>query len=337
MNVFFWNRDTSYGVEYTGQIFIEILKRTKGIDNIDIYASQCGMEIKSVDFSPYDLILLNDFDDGHYFETLNRINLPVINLAAGGITHGDPECVTSVLDFNLSFTTHHAQLLKKRKRMEFVSSNIWENITPWEDRSDDILYIGRLNERKILPNFISFIRKQNKKIKFYGPMVDESYYEKHKDVIDYQGMVSRKDLLQVYNEHKFLWLFSLDECLSMTIREGLACGCIPIVLNNNHYVSCLSGLLHEILPFDNSFDTIEDIIKDINFKMLLHPLTKEYIKQFLSFDRMILTFFSEIEMIMDCNLEFCCTHETPTNHIGSDSRSEKYLYSTSINWEKINV
>ena len=65
-NVLFMNRNSGAGVEFEGNLFIEILQRVIGIDNIDVYSIQCQNHFKEFDFSTYDLIILNDLSVDEY-------------------------------------------------------------------------------------------------------------------------------------------------------------------------------------------------------------------------------------------------------------------------------
>ncbi len=347
MKILFYNRDTGAAIESTGEFFIDLLSRVEEITEIDVIRTQDMNIFCRVDFSKYDLIFLNDITHSpKVIDLFTGIKTPVVNIVFGmGGTDIGP--IDLYLDYNVQYTTlivGKCCITDKIKNIKIITGNLWENYKPWEERSDDILYISRFNKQKIIPGFIDYIRKQNKKIKFYGLINDQDYYEENKDDIDYRGYVNRKDLIEIYNNHKYIFLFSITECLSFTIREALLCGTYPIVLDTVGYTTDLEGY---ILAYNKDSlipKKVEDIYSKINYKLHNHHTVKNYLKELFSFDKTIITFLTELEILLKKDLTFNnnVKNETKINYLGPErlKREDGFdnIYTNDvIDWSKVKI
>ena len=335
MNVLFMNRDSGGGVEFEGNIFIDILKRTVGIDSIDIYKSQCRNYFKNFDFSVYDLIILNDIQNIQHkgSNTLN-VNKSVFNINFGG--RGNRSRVIDILlDLNLPYTFHCVTNTTNHYPINFISGNIWNSYNKWKDRSNDILYIARLCESKILPSFLDYVRSIDKKIDFYGMITDKEYYNKNKDVINYKGYVNHIDLLKVYNNYKNIYLFSSTECLSMTLREAILCGTVPIVFDDINYTKAVEDY---IIKFKKEKDIYNYPISKNSYS-LRKKIDEEqiYLNNYFSFDKMILDFIFYLRGLLLRDFKFNKNYRSKIKVLQERQNKGKFYASDSVNWDNVKL
>lgn len=331
MKVLFMNRNSGAGVEFEGNIFIEILKRIVGIDYIDIYQTQCRQKLASFNFSPYDLIITNDLNFDEQYNNVLNIGTPVINISFSG-GGGNSEIIDLIYDLNFYYTINYDNEINNYISLNFISGNIWKSYKKWENRSDQILYIARLHPNKIIPEFIEILRKDNRTIDFYGPISDNEYYENNKDVIKYKGFVNHKELVDIYNNYKYLYLFSITECLSMTLREALLCGTVPIVYDNCNYTEPLNGYIVKFtdFPIDNLFSDYSYMSKLIFSKM-------DFLKRKFSFERLILDFLMPLRGLLLKDLKFNKNHINKVNYVNGQNEDRMKYEDDAINWNNINL
>jgi len=328
MNVLFMNRNCGAGVEFEGNLFVEILERTKGIDNLDVYRIQCRNTLEHFDFKPYDLIIVNDGTlDAQYDRKFEGCK--VVNISFGGSGRNSP-AVDMVFDLNLPYTMKCEKHILNYLPLNFISGNIWRSKVPWESRSDGILYISRLCPSKIVPEFLLHCRKYGKKVEFYGPIMDQDYYEEWKDTIDYKGFVSHKELLDVYNSYKAVYLWSETECLSMTIREAILCGTVPVIYDNDGYSTFVKDYVIASNDRNNMLFATESLRKDIADKM-----SRDYrnLSNMLSFDKLVLDFIYGLRGLTLKDLRFDKYHRNKVNELHKVGENVYTL--DSINWEVV--
>jgi len=333
-NVLFMNRNTGAGVEFEGNIFINILQRTIGVDNIDIYSSQCKNELGKYDLSPYDLIILNDFNINNYIE-FNDLDIPIININFGG-TGNRSESIDIVLDLNILYTSYYEKYMWNYYPINFISGNIWKKYKEWNQRSNNILYVARLSPTKITPEFLNYVKGLGKTIDFYGPITDKQYYEENKDVINYKGYVSHKELVDVYNRYKTIYLYSTTECLSMTLREAILCGTVPIVYDDCNYTKSIENYIFKhqgIIPGQEVMLEIAEEIHDYIEK------NRHFLENYFSFDKMILDFIFCIRGLTLKDLKFNKNHNVKVNQLHDTRIDDVYAYEndTAINWNNVNI
>ena len=332
-NILVVNRNNGAGVEFEGNLFIEILQRTIGIDNIDIYSSQCRNVLSKFDFTPYDLIILNDIDIDKYKE-YDNLNIPIININFGG-TGNRSKAIDIVIDINMLYTSYYERDMWNYYPINFISGNIWNDYTRWEERSDDILYVSRLSKEKVTPEFLNYIRGLGKTIDFYGLITDKKYYEQNKDVINYKGYVNHKELVKVYNQYKSIYLYSATECLSMTLREAILCGAVPIVYDDKNYTKPIENYIFKhqgIIPYQ---EEMGDIIEDIHDYI---ELNRYYLENYFSFDKMILDFIFCLRGLTLRDLKFDKNHKNKINqlHDEKDGDNNPYINDT-IEWNNVRI
>ncbi|MBU0847673.1 glycosyltransferase [Patescibacteria group bacterium] len=329
LNILYINCDRGAGVEFEGNLFMEIMKRIKGIDEIFVSREQNFNIYKDMDYKPYDLIITNDFTfNDVYYEAFRNVNKPLINISFGGRNHNSP-FVDLVIDINHLYTLHNIEEYRNYANINFISGNIWCDKKEWHTRLDDILYVGRFNESKIIPEFLDYV---DDRIHFYGPINDNDYFNKWKHKIVYHECIDHRELLDIYNEYKTIYLFSITECLSMTIREAILCGTVPIVLDTIGYTTLIEPYIIKV-----------DDISDINTERIF--VTKKrmdkdklYLNNLLSFDKMILDFLTCLRNITLKDLRFDKNHNTPWKYIngGGTAKSIEYKMDT-VDWNNVNL
>jgi glycosyltransferase involved in cell wall biosynthesis len=334
MKVLFMNRNSGAGVEFEGNIFISILERTIGIDTIDVYKTQCRNLFSKFDFSVYDLIILNDLSIGEYDQNKLNIGVPIININFGG-TGNRSEVVDIVMDINIPYTSYSEDDMFNYYPINFISGNIWNKFTEWEERSNRILYVSRLVEQKILPEFIEYVRSIGEKIDFYGLLISEDYYNKNKDVIDYKGFIDHKELLNIYNKYKSVYLFSTTECLSMTIREAILCGTVPIIYDNIHYSKAIEEYVVKCDgPTPDTINLYDKVLTKHN------KIEKEYkyITNYLSFDKMIIDFIFCLRGLLLKDFKFNRSYRANINVLHNEGPERSIIYKNdTIDWNKIGI
>jgi len=334
MNILFVNKDNGAGVEFEGNLFIDILQRTIGIDNLDVYSSQCRNVMGNFDFSVYDLIILNDFNINDYSD-FNDVEIPIININFGGEGARSVN-VDIVIDLNIAYTSYYETDMYNYYPLNFISGNIWKSLTNWNDRSNEILYVSRLNENKIVQRFLDYLRENNKVANFYGHISDQDYYEKNKDVINYKGFISHRELLNIYNEYKLIYLSSTTECLSMTLREAILCGTVPVVFDDINYTKPIENYIFK----HNGIIPNQEVLLEITEE--IHDYTesnRHFLENYFSFDKMILDFVYCIRGLMLKDLKFDKNHRNNINYLHTkDNKSDYFVYDNdTIDWNNVLV
>lgn len=328
MNILFVNPDTGAGVEFIGNLFIEILRRVPAIRNIVVYKSQCRRQEKELVVDFYDLIIFNDLlikDDQLRINTYKKANCPIINISHGGDVNHDSSIIHTVIDLNLPLTKSYYPDINY-KSLNFTSGNIWQNLN--RHRQNKLLYVSRIAPSKIHPEFLKLLRENNQQIELYGQAWSKEYLVDNSDVINYCGYVNHKELLDIYNNYRHLALYSITECLSMTIREAMLCGIRPVVLDTT--------------GFAKSIEKYVQIVKDPTDFKFVDPLTDlEYkeVHKLLSFDRMIIDFLSIISKVISKNLIYKKNHYNNCwMEFGNIHQTDFSCYQTdTVDWQKINI
>jgi len=140
-----------------------------------------------------------------------------------------------------------------------------------------VLYAGRGGPQKRIPlmdMIADHLLHESDKLEFHfaGPMTDElSEYVKQHSI--YHGHISKQeDMYALYDQCHIILMTSAYEGFPMLIKEGMACGCIPVVTdlvgNKTHLVHMQNGLL--IDDFENGEAVVKNGIA--NLQMLRDDL-----------------------------------------------------------------
>lgn len=326
MNILFVNFNTGAGIEFIGNLFIDILKRINGIANIVEYKSQCCQTITKLDVNAFDVLILNDFkfdDENNKKSKILEFKGPIIN-----ICHSfNPAVIAKHGEYSIVINKE-INNIDRIYSLNFISGNIWNYYNKFHNRPNDLLYISRLIEDKIIQEFIDHLRQLNLTVDFYGPLIDEKYYKNNSDVITYKGYVNHADLNKIYNSYKRCCLFSRTECLSMTIREALLCGIKPIVYDKNNFTEYISDHIHKITDLSNIELPVASPISGEEYTI---------IKSKLSFDDMIIQFINILNDILSMKLEYDKKSIYKKNILRMYSHIDESYTSDTVDWQKINI
>jgi glycosyltransferase involved in cell wall biosynthesis len=99
----------------------------------------------------------------------------------------------------------------------------------------DFIMVGICNDEKTFKRkgfdmFIELAKRLPEK-KFIAIGVNKKYHSLFPENVRVTGKVDKLILRLLYNSSKFILQLSLTEGLPLTLREGILCGCIPIVSN----------------------------------------------------------------------------------------------------------
>lgn len=152
-------------------------------------------------------------------------------------------------------------------RLRFIEPGVFIPGVPQKDFTYPIkvLYAGRGGPQKRIPlldKIADHLLHEGDRLEFHfaGPMQDElSDFVKEHSI--YHGQISRQEeMYALYNQCHIILMTSAYEGFPMLIKEGMACGCIPVVTdlvgNKTHLVHMKNGLL-----IDN-FENEEAVVKN---------------------------------------------------------------------------
>jgi glycosyltransferase involved in cell wall biosynthesis len=146
-----------------------------------------------------------------------------------------------------------------------------------EEKTEDLLFVGRLDEQKNVLNLIKAVERTKFTLDVYGDgrlqKTIETYVRQmgRDNQVRLRGVVSNNRLPEILNTHKIFVLPSIYEGMPKTLLEAMSCGCcclatdvpgIRDVIRNNEN-GLLVGTSHEELR-----QGIERLMKD-------HPLRQK--------------------------------------------------------------
>lgn len=134
-----------------------------------------------------------------------------------------------------------------------------------------LVYISRIHPMKNLLQVLNILRKFDAKIEFniYGPIEDQEYWRKCKELIDlmssevrvnYNGLIAHDKVNEIYHENHISILLTFGENFGHAISEALIGGCPIIISDKTPWRNVQSFNSGWDLPLDNS-DLIEEKIK----------------------------------------------------------------------------
>ena len=163
-----------------------------------------------------------------------------------------------------------------------IIPNIVDINTPinynWCNRSRNILYFGRVTEKKGLHEFLTWMDAVNAKynckfhIDIYGP-VEQIYFDKLKlKNATYKGIVDREDKFNVLSKYKIFALPSKTENYGNAIVEVLSCGLVPILTSNTPWQDLFTSKL--ALEFEQTSDKLKNAIEHLQ-TLTAHPYSND--------------------------------------------------------------
>jgi glycosyltransferase involved in cell wall biosynthesis len=187
----------------------------------------------------------------------------------------------------------------------YVNTKLFKKNKQLYERKDVLGYIGLLDSRKGIIEFIEAISILNKikkceNLQFIigGIGIFEDYvqeFSSKNDNVEFKGLIENENLPNIYNQLKLLVLPSNSEGLPNVILEAMACGTIVLstpvgaipdiiqdskngfIMENNNPV-CISKNILRILEFNNLEDLSMEAIELINQKYTYTAALKRYRK-----------------------------------------------------------
>ena len=261
MKVLFVNLNRGYGVYMIGEVFIKLFSFLSCIDQIDVYSLQCLREAEIFEGTGYDLLITNDADltrqDSVFHRLISQFKKYNPKSLCINIAHGTHQ-QNSLFDFTLELNGQ-TDLSTGVLDLHFVPGNIWANYNNVRDK--DFIIASRILKEKI---DIKVVKQLSEiyTIDVCGPIFDNDFFNELQPYINYLGELTHKELVDIYNNHKYLLVTSTTECLCLPIREALLCGCTPVVTNTKEpylqnvksYVLTLANLDQKTSLYNQTFN-----------------------------------------------------------------------------------
>ncbi len=143
-----------------------------------------------------------------------------------------------------------------------------------KQRSESILYVGRIDEKKgiykffnILSSISNFLNENNYSVKIIGRIEDEKFYGEYKKQkklynLEYLGEKKREELPALFNSSKITIVPSFYEAFGLVAVESIACGtpvaCYPVGGLVDVIVENYSGIF---LDIENDYKSGEKIVR----------------------------------------------------------------------------
>jgi len=333
MKILYINFSRGAGVFFIGKLFQYILEYIHPIE-LDIYESACLRQAEKFELSKqYDVCICNEVDEiikPHYTIAilLNKIkkqNIPIINIAHNtGISN-------KYIDYSF-ILNGFSQFHKNYFNIPFISGNIWKNLN--KNNVKDLNYfLIPLRLEKIDFEFLRLLKTNNPKVQFdvYCILKDEFKYliEKNKDIINYKGFVQSREMVEIYNSYKNILLPSKSECLSMPIREALACERDVYVYLPNNIHNYAENIYNYIFVYDKN----AVIISEPRFTYY-HKFSKIY-----NMENMILQFLFYLRGLLCKELYFDKSKKNNSNILTTSIKNNdlNYDFKSVINFDELTI
>ncbi len=178
------------------------------------------------------------------------------------------------------------------ERIKFIEPGVFIPPQPKKNFANPlkVLYAGRSGAQKRIPllnKIADHCIRQNMPLEFHfaGPMLGElSEYVKQHSV--YHGQISKQEeMYALYEQCHIILMTSAYEGFPMLIKEGMACGCIPVVTdlvgNKTHLRHMENGLLindfeNEPAVVKNGIANLEMLCNDLEFSRSLSDRAYQY-------------------------------------------------------------
>lgn len=342
MKCLFIHLNRGCGVELIGDMFLDILKKFEGISQIDVWNIQCGNLSKNHPLpNNYDLVLIND--PSHDCMTTKNLLSRVSCNTIFGISHGTlddiPSYYSAVLELNFESICHNYNepyISNHVFPLKYVPGNIWHDYTDEDNRNDEsFLFCGRITPEKLPLEAVELLYENRINLDVYGPIVDPDHFSDIQTLITYKGNKTHKELVDIYNIYNRFFMASTTECLSLSLREALLCGCKPYVIDQDGYTASISNYIvraNDYYEFQNILDNLS------NCNPYIHPFNFQY--EF-SFDKMILDILIYFRGFFGKTFKFNKHNECIVNYLLSDvkindKQSHNYSYDI-IDWNKVKL
>ena len=335
MKCLFVNMNRGYGVELIGQLFIDILSRFDLFDIIDVWSSQCCTLTKEEKLQDYNIVFFND-PSGAISELnlINQLKSQKFKPYIFAISHGtlkNTHKYDAVFELNFEYINSLQTQIFNVFPLRFIPGNIWLNKQN-QNKRKPLLFTGRIEPSKLPIDVVKYLYKRQQ-LDVYGPITNPEYYNNIKNMINYCGNVSHSELVDVYNNYTYFLMTSTTECLSMSLREALSCGLLPLVIDNCGYTNSITNYIMK-------FDHISELVNHLenNKKIKTNKNVLHFNKEF-SFDKMILDFLVYLRgYLVVKNIKFNKNKVySKINYLNQiDNRQSNYSYDI-IDWNKLQI
>lgn len=191
-----------------------------------------------------DMIFVHEVVNSKVYNYL-KVIFPDIRLAFFTLCSQGLESTNySMFDYYIGPNANNSDVPKHKIEMQkidfmFNFPKVFNEKIDYDKRSNDLLFIGKIEEHKINENFFNAVKRNAKpKMILYGKKkYDENSYL---NMIDkcYSFVVNDPlpslELPKIYNQFKYLVVPSDCECFSLAAVEATLCGCIPITIKTTH-------------------------------------------------------------------------------------------------------
>lgn len=153
------------------------------------------------------------------------------------------------------------------KGLRYIDTNSFNKQTQFNERNYTLTFVGRLTRGKGLESLILALKECPVKTVICGDgelREDiERLVSEYGDRIDYLGWVEPNNLIDIYNNSKFIILPSDSEGVPYSILQAMACGTIPICTPVGGIPDVIKDYKTGFILSDNSVDSIKAKIQEI--------------------------------------------------------------------------
>jgi len=334
MKILYINLMRGCGVYFIGCLFLDILSKINGIEQIDVYTLQCLKHAKDFNFdSDYDICFFNDspseLPEGYTYTVLlkkiKQKNIPIINIGHNcGFEDKDQ-------NFDYQFVLNGYNLLYKNIfSINFVTGNIY-------GRKNKPIYLNDflipVRANKIDFQFLEVFKQQNPNANLdvycinNSPDIQQLLY-KYRDIVNYKGFVETDKMVEVYNQYQNVLIPSRSECLCMPAREALLCDCRVFSLVKKGYYD----FTHTIKEYIYRLNENVEIISQPEY-----PVPYPFKEKF-NFNNMVLQFLLYLRGIVGNKFFYEKNNNCHIKYITpDDSQNDKRLFfyaNKTVDWDK---
>lgn len=168
-----------------------------------------------------------------FYHNKKSVKYSIVKLIERGLYKScDISSVSSVEDMKYISSTYN---VTPKVIGNYISTQKFNIIKSIDDRSDRLLFIGRLNEQKNIFSMLDAVKRLNVGIDLFGDgelRVEIASYIKEKNIdAEIKGRVKNELIPEILNCYRYYVLASHYEGMPKSLIEAMACGCICIVTN----------------------------------------------------------------------------------------------------------
>lgn len=176
----------------------------------------------------------------------------------------------------------------------YIDTEIFKPIN--YEKNIDILYVGRVNERKNIENLLKSLVGLNLNIMLIGKGNEkyindlENIANKNNLKVSFIQRVNNNDLVDIYNRSKIYILPSFFEGNPKTLLEAMSCGCACIGTDVNGINNILSNKFNGLLcetNADDIFKAVDELINNNKLRKYLGFNAREYILDNCSMENLL--------------------------------------------------